>query len=130
MNPLRTAMIGCGSFAHTHASRLARLEDVQLVGFCDRLVENASGYNQRYADGQAQVYEEYERMYEALDLDLVYICLPPFAHDREVELACRYGVHFLIEKRRQAGALSRPDTFVTRCTVGGGGTAARVAVSW
>jgi predicted dehydrogenase len=37
-------------------------------------------------------------MFEELDLDLVYICLPPFAHRDEVELACRHGVHFLIEK--------------------------------
>ena len=98
MKPLRTAIIGCGNFANRHAERLAGLEDVQLVGFCDRTVERAVAYNQRYADDQAQVYEEYERMYEALDLDLVYICLPPFAHDREVELACQRGIHFLIEK--------------------------------
>jgi predicted dehydrogenase len=37
-------------------------------------------------------------MFEELDLDLVYICLPPFAHNNQVELACRHGVHFLIEK--------------------------------
>jgi predicted dehydrogenase len=98
MRPLRTAIIGCGNFAHRHAERLAGLEDVQLVGFCDRAVEQAAVYNRRYADDQAQIYEDYERMYEALDLDLVYICLPPFAHDREVELACRHGIHFLIEK--------------------------------
>jgi predicted dehydrogenase len=28
----------------------------------------------------------------------VYICLPPFAHGSEVELACRHGAHLLIEK--------------------------------
>ena len=37
-------------------------------------------------------------MFEELGLDLVYICLPPFAHSNQVELACRHGVHFLIEK--------------------------------
>jgi predicted dehydrogenase len=98
MRPLRTAIIGCGNFAHRHAERLAELEDVQLVGFCDRAIEKAAVYNQRYADDQAQIYEDYERMYEALDLDLVYICLPPFAHDREVELACQHGIHLFIEK--------------------------------
>jgi predicted dehydrogenase len=37
-------------------------------------------------------------MFEELGLDLVYICLPPYAHGREVELACQHGVHFFLEK--------------------------------
>jgi len=98
MKPLRSAIIGCGHFAHRHAERLASLEDVALVGFCDQVLENAAAYNQRYGAGQARVYEDFQRMFEELDLDLVYICLPPFAHTNEVELACRHGVHFLIEK--------------------------------
>jgi len=99
MMPLRTGMIGCGHFAHKrHAPHLAALDDVQLVGFCDQLLENASRFNQEFAGGKAQVYAEYERMFDELDLDLVYICVPPFAHGREVELACQHGVHFLIEK--------------------------------
>jgi len=98
MKPLRTAIIGCGHFAHRHAERLAALEDVELVGFCDQVLENAAAYNQRYAGGQARIYEDLRRMFEELDLALVYICVPPYAHTNEVELACRHGVHFLIEK--------------------------------
>ena len=98
MDPLRAAIIGCGGIANRHAERLAGLADVHLVGFCDRVAERAIAYNQRYAEDHAQVYEDYERMYEALDLDLVYICLPPFAHGREVELACQRGIHLFIEK--------------------------------
>lgn len=98
MKRLRTGIIGCGHFAHRHAERLSVLEDVQLVGFSDCTVKNAIMFNQQYANDRAQVYEDYEPMFEELDLDLVYICLPPFAHSNEVELACRHGVHFLIEK--------------------------------
>jgi len=98
MKPLRTAIIGCGHFAHYHAERLLTLDDVQLVGFCNHNIEKAIAFNQKYAAGQAQVYEDYARMYQELDLDLVYICLPPFAHGNEVELACENGVHFFIEK--------------------------------
>jgi predicted dehydrogenase len=98
MKAFRTAIIGCGRFAHRHAERLAALEDVHLVGFCNRTLEKAIAFNQQYADGQGQVYADYERMYEELEMDLVYVCLPPFAHGNEVELACRHGVHFFIEK--------------------------------
>jgi predicted dehydrogenase len=98
MTPLRTAILGCGGFARRHADILARLEEVHLVGFCNRGLEKAEAFNQQYAAGQARVYSDYEAMFAELDLDLVYICLPPYAHGSEVALACQHGVHFLIEK--------------------------------
>lgn len=98
MKPLRTAIIGCGRFAKRHATHLAALKQVQLVGFCDQVIDSANAYNQQYACGEARVYQDCEAMFANLDLDLVYICLPPFGHTNEVELACRHGVHFLIEK--------------------------------
>jgi predicted dehydrogenase len=98
MSALRTAILGCGRFARRHAAHLASLDQVELVGFCNSSVEQADAFNQDYANGQARVFTDYEQMFAELGLDLVYICLPPYAHDREVELACRHGVHFLIEK--------------------------------
>jgi predicted dehydrogenase len=98
MTPLRTAILGCGGFARRHAAILAKLDEIHLVGFCNRGLEKAEAFNQQYASGQARVYSDYKAMFAELDLDLVYICLPPFAHNNEVALACQHGVHFLIEK--------------------------------
>ena len=98
MKPLRTAIIGCGGIARRHAGILSKLDDVALVGFCDALPERAGGFNEKYAGGQGQAFQDYERLFKTLDLDMVYVCLPPFAHGNEVELACRHGVHLLIEK--------------------------------
>jgi predicted dehydrogenase len=60
--------------------------------------ENADLYNQEFAQGKARVFTDYQQFFTDLELDLAYICLPPFAHGNEVELACRYGVNLLIEK--------------------------------
>jgi predicted dehydrogenase len=98
MARLRTAILGCGKFARRHAGLLAGLDDVELVGFCDGSLPKAVEYNETFAGGRAKLYTDYTAMFDDLPLDLVYICLPPYAHDREVELACRHGVHFLIEK--------------------------------
>lgn len=99
MAPLRTGIIGCGHFARKqHAAHLASLADVQLVGFCDAVAENARAFNRDFGGDQGQVYTDCARMFAELDLDLVYICLPPFAHGNEVALACQHGVHYLIEK--------------------------------
>jgi len=97
--PFRAAIIGCGHFARqSHGKCLASLDCVELVGFCDQRIENAVAFNQQFAGGNAQVYASAEEMFARLDLDIVYICVPPFGHTNEVELACRNGVHLLIEK--------------------------------
>ena len=98
MDPLRTAIIGCGHFAKRHAAILAALPDISLVGFCDQIPERAASFNQQHAGGKAAIYSDFCQMYDELDLDMVYICLPPYAHANEVELACQHKVHFLIEK--------------------------------
>ena len=95
---LRTAILGCGKFANRHAAILAALDEIELVGFCDSSLPAAEAFNQQYVGGRARVFADAAEMFPALNLDLVYICLPPFAHGPEVALACRYGVHFLIEK--------------------------------
>lgn len=99
MTPFRTAMIGCGGIANRHATTITQLpHDLQLVACCDVIQERATGFSQKYASGKAQVYTDYRRMFEEVPLDLVYVCLPPFAHADEVDLAAGHGVHVLIEK--------------------------------
>ncbi len=72
------------------------LKEISLVGFCDQAIENALSFNEAFGPGE--VFNNHEQMFGYMDLDLVYICLPPYAHTNEVELACQHGVHFLIEK--------------------------------
>jgi len=98
MKTIRTAMVGCGSFAHKHAARLSTIDEISLVGFCDPMMENANTFNLEFTQGRGQVFFDYEQLFTDLELDLAYICLPPFAHGNEVELACSHGVNLLIEK--------------------------------
>ncbi len=98
MKKFRTAILGCGHFARKHAAHLKAIEAVNLVGFCDKDGERATNYNLEFAQGEARIFTEYEEMFPTMDLDLVYICLPPFAHGNEVQLACEHGVNILIEK--------------------------------
>lgn len=95
---LKTAIIGCGGIANSHATNLMNLDKTDLVAFCDVVQERASGYNEKYANGEAKLFTDFSEMYEEIDLDLVYICLPPFAHTNEVELAAERDVNVFIEK--------------------------------
>lgn len=99
MKTLRTAILGCGNFAHRHAQNLLALpEEIELAAFCDHHEKNAREFAEKYTNGRGNIFTDQQEMFEKASLDLVVICLPPFAHSREVELAAQHGVHMLIEK--------------------------------
>ena len=96
---LRTVILGCGGFAHRHAQKLQQLEnDFELVAFCNRTVEKAEAFSRQYSNGQAPAFSDHHQMFEQVPLDVVVICLPPYAHSDEVEIAAKLGTHVFIEK--------------------------------
>ncbi len=99
MKRLRTAILGCGGFAHRHAQNLITLPDeIELTAFCDHPDWNARAFSEKYTQGIGSIFTDPREMFEKASLDLVVICLPPFAHSNEVELAAQHGVHIFIEK--------------------------------
>src|SRR4030095_16193895 len=99
MPRLRTAILGCGGFANRHAQNLIALpDDIELLAFCDHHEWNAHEFSEKYSEGKGTIFTDPQEMFEKADLDLVVICLPPFAHTNEVELAAKHGIHILIEK--------------------------------
>lgn len=96
---LRTALLGCGSFAHRHARTLQYLrEDVKMVAFCNRTIDKAAAFSEQYTNGTAPVFTDHRQMFDQVPLDAVVISLPPYAHSDEVEIAATLGVHVFIEK--------------------------------
>lgn len=99
MKPLRAAILGCGEFAKRHAGNLVALpEEIELTAFCDHHENNARDLSERFTGGKGSVFTDHRKMFETGALDLVVICLPPFAHSDEVEAAAQYGIHVFIEK--------------------------------
>lgn len=99
MKPLRTAILGCGGFANRHANNLISLpEEIELTAFCDIHEANAREFSEKYSQGKGAIFTDHRKMFEKASLDLVVICLPPFGHSDEVELAAQHGIHMLIEK--------------------------------
>ena len=99
MKRLRTGILGCGGFAHRHAQNMISLpEEIELAAFCDHHDWNARAFSEKYTGGHGLIFTDPQKMFDSANLDLVIICLPPFAHANEVELAAQHGVHILIEK--------------------------------
>jgi len=99
MITLRAGILGCGGIAQKHAQAIVGLEDqVELVAFCDRNESKARAFSVQYAAGRASVFTDPRAMFDQANLNLIVVCLPPFAHTDEVELAAERGVHVLMEK--------------------------------
>jgi predicted dehydrogenase len=96
---LRTAILGCGNFAHRHAHSLQLLkDDFEMVAFCNRTIKKAAAFSEKYTNGQAPVFADHHAMFDQVPMDAVVICLPPFAQSDQVEIAANLGVHVFIEK--------------------------------
>jgi predicted dehydrogenase len=73
-------------------------DEVELVAFCNRTIDKAVDFSKQYTKGQAPVFADHHQMFEQAPMDAVIICLPPYAHSDEVEIASALGVHIFIEK--------------------------------
>lgn len=96
---LRTGFLGCGGISKRHIqASLSLKDDIELSAFCDHDLSKAAACSDQHTGGRALVFTDYHDMFAQANLDLAIICLPPFAHSDEVELAALRGIHLLVEK--------------------------------
>lgn len=99
----RIGFIGAGGIAHRHLGVLESFEDVELVAFADPALDRATEAAERFG---ARVFADHEAMLDAVDLDALYICVPPFAHGAPERSAIARKLPFFVEKPLAAD----PDT--------------------
>jgi myo-inositol 2-dehydrogenase / D-chiro-inositol 1-dehydrogenase len=92
---LRIGFVGSGGIANWHMSHLAQIKGVEMVAFADVDKSRAVGCAEKYG---GQAFTDFKKMYDKVDLDAVYCCLPPFAHGDQELLALKKGCHLFVEK--------------------------------
>ncbi len=89
---IRIACVGAGYFSRFHYDswrRIARMQDVSVVGACDSDIDKARATGlPAYTDADAMIAEQRP--------DVVDIILPPEAHTRTIRLAINAGVRTII----------------------------------
>ncbi|MCI8387766.1 MAG: Gfo/Idh/MocA family oxidoreductase [Clostridiales bacterium] len=96
MSKIKVAQIGCGGRNGAHFQKLSSFEDVDIVGFCDVLIERAEARANTYGSGKC--YTDYVKMLDETQPEVVFIAVPPHVHGEiEPELIKR-KIHFLVEK--------------------------------
>lgn len=95
---LRVALIGCGEITNMHTDDFNKLSDIMTpVAFCDLVRERAENRSQK-CGGTAKIYTDYKVMLDEVELDAVFIAVPPYCHGEiEFDLIER-GIPFFVQK--------------------------------
>lgn len=89
---MKCAIVGMGVIGSVHFDVLKTVKDAQLVALCDTdlsRLEPFSGVNK---------YDDYDKMLEQEQLDVVHICTPHYLHADMIIKALDLGINVLCEK--------------------------------
>lgn len=92
----KLVLIGCGCIGEYHLGHFLQFEDIELAGFCDLIPERAESFVKRAGRGKA--YTCYRTMYDEIQPDMVFICIPPDCHGAVEMETIRRGIPFFVEK--------------------------------
>jgi len=96
---VRIGIIGCGGIANgKHLPSLSKLENVELVAFCDIEIEKAEKAAKEYGTAEASVYEDYKELLEDESIDVVHVLTPNISHAEISIAAMESGKHVMCEK--------------------------------
>ncbi|WNR43332.1 Gfo/Idh/MocA family protein [Paenibacillus roseipurpureus] len=95
----RIAIIGCGGIANgKHMPSLSKLDNVEMVAFCDIVSERAQEAAAKFGKEDARVYEDYREVLEDRSIDIVHVCTPNDSHAEITIAALEAGKHVMSEK--------------------------------
>ena len=70
----RIGIIGCGGIANgKHLPSLSRLKNVELVAFCDIVLERAEEAAGKYGIQEAKVYSDYKELLQDQSIDIIHV---------------------------------------------------------
>lgn len=94
--PLRAAVIGCGSIAYEHLPFFSDNCRSRLVAVCDRSAALARAAAERF-NAEAS-FIEVDAMLATAEPDVVHVLTPPHTHGEIVRAALAAGAHVICEK--------------------------------
>ena len=99
MEKLRVAVIGCGGIANgKHLPALKNVKDIELIAFCDLIIERAEKAAKEYGAEGAKVYVDYKELLAKEKPDVVHVCTPNRSHSFITIDALEAGANVLCEK--------------------------------
>ena len=90
------ALIGCGGAGNNHAQWAMSTPGVEIHGFCDKLIDSAERFHQKY--GGSYYTTDPERIFTDSSIDIVSIATSHHSHADLAVAACNARKHLFLEK--------------------------------
>lgn len=99
MEKLKIGIIGCGGIANgKHMPAIKKLDNVEMVAFCDIIPERAEKAAKEFGTADAKVYTDYKELLKDESIHNVRILTPNRWHAVMTVDALKAGKHVLCEK--------------------------------
>ena len=96
---LRVGIVGCGGIAtQKHLPALAAIQEVEVVAFCDLILEKAQEAKEEFGTADAKVCTDYKELAADKDIDVIHVCTPNSSHSEISVAALMGGKHVCCEK--------------------------------
>ncbi len=96
---VKVGIIGCGGIANgKHMPSLKKLKNVELVAFCDIILEKAEKAAKEYGVEGAKVYTDYKELLKDEEIEIVHVCTPNRSHSFITIDSLESGKHVMCEK--------------------------------
>ncbi len=99
MKKVRVGIIGCGGIANgKHMPALKKIEEVEMVAFCDLIEERAVKAAEEFGVEGAKVFTDYKELLKEEDIEVVHVLTPNKQHSFITVDALEAGKHVMCEK--------------------------------
>ncbi|MCI7489019.1 MAG: Gfo/Idh/MocA family oxidoreductase, partial [Oscillospiraceae bacterium] len=96
---VRIGIIGCGGIANgKHMPALKKIEEAEMVAFCDIIEERAVKAAKEFGVEGAKIYTDYRELLEDESIESVHVCTPNRSHSFITIDALEAGKHVMCEK--------------------------------
>ncbi|WHY70193.1 Gfo/Idh/MocA family protein [Fictibacillus enclensis] len=96
---IRIGIIGCGGIANgKHMPSLSKIDEVELIAFCDIEEERAIKAARDFGTADAKVYIDYKELLQNEDVDVVHVCTPNHSHAEITIDSLEADKHVMCEK--------------------------------
>lgn len=96
---LQVGIIGCGGIANgKHLPSLSKLENIEMIAFCDIIGSRAGKASEEYGVEGSKVYTDYKELLKDETIDVVHVLTPNNSHAEISIAAMKAGKHVMCEK--------------------------------
>ncbi|TKJ24654.1 MAG: hypothetical protein CEE42_10110 [Promethearchaeota archaeon Loki_b31] len=112
---LRVGIIGCGDIANLNVLGYLRSQETELVGVSDTDLKTAGKKLERWGLRTVPIYEDYKKMIDREDLDIVEILTPHHLHAPMTAYCAKAGVPGISVQKPMAHTITDCENMIRVC---------------